>query len=306
MRSLAILGLAVGVASTPGPAWASHGSTWRVPGPLVEVAVDVDGRTAPLYPARDGSGRFYLEAREGSRYDVRLTNRSGERVGVVLAVDGLNVVSGQPEPLARAGRRPGRMYVLDPWDVTVVRGWRSSLDAVQRFTFVDERSSYAARSGQFNRRVGWIEVAVYRERQEHVRRRPLEDRIDDRDAGRAGAAEAAPTAPAAPAPGRGDAYAPGEDEQKAAPSAEARSKRGDVAARPPAGSYPGTGWGPRTSDPAVLVQFDPQPHPAQTVTVRYEYRSALRALGILPGRPDRDRLSERERGGDGFARPPVW
>ena len=33
------------------------------PGALVAVSVQVDGVTAPLYPARDGSGRRYLEAK---------------------------------------------------------------------------------------------------------------------------------------------------------------------------------------------------------------------------------------------------
>jgi hypothetical protein len=53
------------------------------------------------------------------------------------------------------------------------------------------------------------------------------------------------------------------------------------------------------------VRFDAQPRPADTVTLRYEYAPALRALGLLPPPWDRDRLRERERG-DGFARPPAW
>ena len=45
---------------------------------------------------------------------------------------------------------------------------------------------------------------------------------------------------------------------------------------------------------------------AERVTLRYEYASALRALGILPA-PwwARDRLRERD-GGTGFAKPPRW
>jgi hypothetical protein len=56
----------------------------------------------------------------------------------------------------------------------------------------------------------------------------------------------------------------------------------------------------------VLVNFDPESNPSQRLTLRYEYASALRALGVLP-RPYRaDRLRERERGEDGFARPPLF
>src|SRR3989442_3739523 len=58
-------------------------------GRLVSVSLEVDGRTAPLYPAPDGSGRYYLEAWRGSRYAVRLANRTGKRLGVLLTVDRL-------------------------------------------------------------------------------------------------------------------------------------------------------------------------------------------------------------------------
>ena len=47
-------------------------------------------------------------------------------------------------------------------------------------------------------------------------------------------------------------------------------------------SYPGTGWGHSTYDPVQIVDFDPHPTPVQLVTIRYEYASALRALGVLP------------------------
>ena len=79
-------------------------------------------------------------------------------MGVVLTVDGLNAISGERD----TGR--GRMYVLDPWQRTTVQGWRTSLQEVRQFTFVDERASYAARSGKANEKMGWIEIAAYRER----------------------------------------------------------------------------------------------------------------------------------------------
>ena len=118
---------------------------------------------------------------------------------------------------------------------------------------------------------------------------------------------------------RGTPRSPGTDEDKAeaappkaaAPpdAAEAAPEsRADGALRKRSdggGSYPGTGWGSQAWDPATVVRFDAQPAPADTVTLRYEYAPALRALGLLPSPRERDRLSERERG-DGFARPPAW
>jgi hypothetical protein len=283
-----------------------RGDRGRLPGSLVQVEVEVGGRPAPLYAAVDGSGRFYLEAREGERYAVRIANRTRERLGVLLTVDGLNAISGELDRPAsvRAPHSPGRMYVLDPWEATTVQGWRTSLDDVRRFTFVDERASYAARSGRANSRMGWIEVRVHRERRPRVQQPwrerdrialPGESRSDREDSAGAQAAPATEAPPPAAA-----------EETRRAPRALGRDQADAAGALGRRESYPGTGWGPRAHDPVVVVDFDPEPHAAERITLRYEYARALHALGVLPRPwPTRDRLSERERGGDGFARPPA-
>jgi hypothetical protein len=252
------------------------------PGPLVSVSVEVDGEPASLYPAPDGSGRFYLEAREGRPYSLTLTNRSAQRVGVVLNVDGLNVISGTRDE----GR--GRMYVLDPWQSAAIRGWRSSLHEVHEFTFVDERASYAARSGKANRKTGWIELSVYRER--------------------GVALQAPPPDPGGTEPwdrreqNEGDRPARGEAKRSArSDDAPAASPQGEVTR-----SYPGTGWGRSSHDPVVLVSFQAEAQASQTLSLRYEYRPALVALGVFPRRAPQDRLRERERAEAGFAQPPAW
>ena len=267
----------------------------EVAGSLVTVSVEVDGSPAPVYQGLDGSGRYYLEAREGAHYAVSVANRTSERLGVSLVVDGLDAISGERQESGAPWRlpRPGRMYVLEPWDSATVPGWRTSLADVRRFTFVDERASYATRSGKANAKMGWIEVLVYRERE----RQPLvlDGRRDRVTPAPEGAAQGPPSArrsePAMEAP-----------DAAAAPSGDAKA-----AHEPEYGgrAYPGTGWGPRASDPVILVDFEPERRPAERVTLRYEYRDALLALGILP-RPwyGPDRLAERERGGDGFAQPP--
>ena len=271
-----LLALALLAAATPDAHSGSTGRPVAVRGPdprvagLIDVAVEVSGSRVPLFDAVDGSGRLYFEAREGAAYALRLSNRSHERLGAVV-VDGLNAISGERETIARG--RPGRLYVLGPWSQVEVRGWRTSLDQVRQFTFVAERSSYAARSGKANSRMGWIEVAVYR------------DLAPARVGGsrREGSGAEAPSA-AAPA------------ERS---SNDAKSARGEAARE-----YPGTGWGEAAYDPAVEVRFDPAAAPVQQTVLRYEYAPALRALGILP-RPQRDRLRERD-SGYGFARPPRW
>jgi hypothetical protein len=290
---------------------AAQAGVWQASGSLVDLSVEVEGTAAPLYFARDGSGRYYLEARAGCAYAVRIANHSPERIGVVLAVDGLNAISGERELGPSDPARRGRMYVIDPWDEVRVRGWRTSLEDVRQFTFVDERGSYAARTGRANGKMGWIQAWAYRERfaariappgrgpwdrqpqpyeqPEEGARREAPGRDDDT----ADKAEAAPPKAAAPPDVAGAA-----PESRAADGA--LRKRSDGG-----GSYPGTGWGSHAWDPATVVRFDAMAAPADTVTLRYEYAPALRALGLLPAPRERDRLSERERG-DGFARPPAW
>jgi hypothetical protein len=245
----------------------------------VDVSVQVAGSRVSLYPANDGSGRLYFEAHAGCDYTLRLVNRTHERLGALLVVDGLNAISGEREEIGR--RPPGRMYVLSPWDDVEVRGWRTSLDEVRRFTFVDERSSYAARAGKANRHIGWVEVAVYRDRVAQVARGRREK---DAYGGAAGTAsrEAGAAAPEA-----------------SADRAEEKAARAD-------GSYPGTGWGSSAWDPATEVVFAATLDPVERTVLRYEYAPALRALGVIPPPwPDRDRLGERDRG-EGFAAPPRW
>lgn len=275
--------LAFAGAALASPAWAhTGGGLHETRGELLSVTVDVGGRPTPLYRAPDGSGRYYLEARQGCRYAVTLANRTGERLGVVLTVDGLNAISGERD----SGR--GRMYVLDPWQRTTVRGWRTSLREVRRFTFVDEQASYAARSGKANEKMGWIEIAVYRERRSDVGAVPWSEppaRPRPAEPGNEGRRESAPAA------------------ESARDSAEAPRTLGKSQAQ----RYPGTGWGPRAHDPVVLVSFDPEGAPGERVTLRYEYRPALVALGVLPPLvPSRDRLWERDHAEPGFAQPPSW
>ena len=302
LRSLALGGMALCLAAT-----ACASPSWDYPsvsGRMVGVSVEVEGTRSRLFPDPGGSGRYYVEASAGSRYAIVLQNQTRERLGVVVTVDGLNVISGE-----RAGGGE-RMYVLDPWGSTTVRGWRTSLQDVRRFTFVDERSSYAARSGKANGRMGWIEVKAFRERwrsspvplvqaPESRSRRDAQP-LDEKDEPQAaptppGTAADNERAPAAKSVGRAEERdAAGERAGSLAPAPERRQ------------GFPGTGWGARTDDPVSVVSFDPETTAAECVTLRYEYAATLRALGI-PAWPEprRDRLSERERGEEGFAKPPL-
>jgi len=253
-------------------------------GNLVDVQVQVQGHSAPLYLAGDASDRFYVQAFKGRNYALSLHNRTGQRIGVLIAVDGLNVVNG-----ARSGltsREP--MYVLDPWETAVIRGWRTSLADVRQFVFVDEQRSYAERTGQANGDMGWIRVLSFNEKRPMVWNDRIQRYRDEAPQGAEGTMRKA-----APAP-------PAERDNASPNDVRAQSELAPGAPD----NFPGTGWGERRDDPVRRVQFDPQQYASDRLTLRYEYESGLRALGIFPDR--RPRLWEREHGQMGFAQPPRW
>jgi hypothetical protein len=85
-------------------------------------------------------------------------NTSGQRLGLVIAVDGRNIISGGKSDLARS--EP--MYVLDAYATQDYAGWRANLEAINEFYFTDWSDSYAEAFGDRSVR-GVIAVAVYGE-----------------------------------------------------------------------------------------------------------------------------------------------
>ena len=125
--------------------------------PLVRVDVLKRGSGDALRVWRD-HGRPVVAGRPGARYAVRLVNNSGERVLAVVAIDGVNVVSGETAGVGQRG------YVLGPWQRTEIIGWRKSETEVAAFEFTSLADSYAARTGR-PLDVGVIGVALFREAQ---------------------------------------------------------------------------------------------------------------------------------------------
>lgn len=298
------------------PASASHETRFNATadGRLVDVQVQVEGRTVPLYFPRDGSGRRYFQAFKGRHYALVVTNNTGKRIGVLIAVDGLNVVNGQRSRLAS----DEAMYVLDPWERSVIRGWRSSLQNVRDFVFVDEERSYAQRTGQANGDLGWVRVLAFNERGRRWlndapgringrERNDHDDEVlpyDSRDQKRGEEPEsAAPPSGIEQRPGAPRAQAQEGDAGESKTWGQTKSLYRD--AEPAPESVPGTGWGEKRWDPVRRVWFVPELRATDQLVLRYEYASGLRALGIFP-RELRNRLRERENGELGFAQPPRW
>ena len=303
-RIAAAMSMLTLLAAAPALAWDQH--DWEDPnvrwndnwvdGQLVDVQIRVDGDAAPLYYAPGRFDRHYVQAFAGRNYSVVLKNNTGRRVAVLVAVDGLNVVNGEMSNL----RSSEPMYVLGPWEQTTIRGWRSSLDEVRKFVFVDERRSYAQRTGQANSDMGWIRVLAFREQlpwwQSGRDRWGQVRRSFDGDGAPAPQARQEESKDSAPPTAQREA--PQASGKAVAPEAHDNMARGDEQ------GFPGTGWGDRREDHVQRVQFTPEPVALDRIIFRYEYASGLAALGIDPSRYGwHDRLASRD-GDQGFARAP--
>ncbi|MEO5701979.1 MAG: hypothetical protein ABIR61_15955 [Casimicrobiaceae bacterium] len=221
-------------------------------GQTVEVEI-VDRTSGERLPIVSGRGERWVVGVPGHEYLVRIRNRSGGRVLAVTSVDGVNVVTGETAAPAQSG------YVLDAAGTVEIGGWRKSLRTSASFYFTDLGDAYASRTGRPDN-VGVIGVAVFRERVRIADRLAAEPiRQENENAARDAAR------------GRVDSA-----------GTPAESK----AAAPAAAPSLGTGHGREENAPATRVAFERASHdPVEVVTIRYDRRENLVAMGILPPPP---------------------
>jgi hypothetical protein len=209
----------------------------------MEIVNRASGETLTSY--RHAS-QHYVAGNPGDRYAVRLRNRSGERVMVVLSVDGVNVISGETAASQQSG------YVLSPWEQTEISGWRKSQQEVAQFYFTALPDSYAARTDRPDN-VGVIGAAVFREK---AIPQPVIPYLS----------QEAPSA-------RPESLAADAANRSAAPAAKAMRESERL----------GTGHGQREYAPIQYTEFERASRtPNEVLSLRYDSRSNLVSRGILP------------------------
>lgn len=223
-------------------------------GPVIMSVLDRD--TGEVQPQYRHGGQRWTAGERGHRYSVRLRNASPQRVLVVLSVDGINAISGEPAAPGQTG------YVLDPWQSTDIAGWRKSNDEVAQFLFSSPAGSYASRTGQGDN-LGVIGIAVFNERRavrwEHRPAKPMRR--------------------SAPIP-------------EASPAADAAASRSSAEAASAAAPSPapmqrlGTGHGDRETSQVRDTAFErATQEPVQIVQLRYDSARNLRRRGIAMDAP---------------------
>ncbi len=235
-----------------------------------DVTVEVIGNSGATFeqfpvsqlPAGNSSAayRAYLKAERGAPYRIRVSNHTPRRVGVVIAVDGRNIISGGRSDLARNEE----MYIFGPWETSEISGWRTSLTDVHEFFFTDFKDSYAQAFGDGSAK-GVIAVAVYRERLMAMTmpdRQPYSRRSE-------GAAR--PVSPSAAASG-----------ELSKPNAEPLSASKDEAA--------GTGFGDQRYEPTTRVAFEAEKRASGRVILKYEWQETLCRKGIIDCGEEKNRF----------------
>lgn len=217
--------------------------------PLLDLQL-VDRDSGSVITQYASSGRRYSPGTPGTRYAIRLSNRTDERLLVVLSVDGVNAITGDTAGVGQTG------YVLGPWETAEIAGWRKSDDRIAAFEFTSLGDSYAARTGR-PAHVGVVGAAVFRE----VMPPPL-----------VSAAPADPLVSPSPAP---TWLAP----QPRSPAADAAAPAAESRAR----AKLGTGHGASEWSPIARTDFRRRtPRPEQMLEVLYDSQANLIAAGVMP------------------------
>ena len=123
-------------------------------GALTVRLLDENGTPLPTFVT---SGRTLVAGEHGRRYVIEVANRTASRFEAVVAVDGLDVVDGQPGSFSKRG------YLIHPFATVEIDGFRQSMDEVAAFRFGSVRGAYASQKGS-DRNVGVIGVAFFAER----------------------------------------------------------------------------------------------------------------------------------------------
>jgi hypothetical protein len=230
----------------PAFAWAHIGNE-----DVVDVRILSDsGGVFPKYRTylrRPQEGKFfYMEAVKGQRYSIQVTNKSDRRIGIVIAVDGRNIIDGKKSVL----KQNERMYIIGPHESNTFEGWRTGMERTNRFYFTEPSDSYAEKVFSDASAMGTIALAVYKEKlPEVIPYSGGASRMKDVPAG---------ALPSAPGEGRS--------------ADRSELKKNEQA---------GTGFGETTYSPAYRVHFDPEQTIAEKIVLKYEWRSELCRKGII-------------------------
>ncbi len=244
---IVIISILMAVVAAAAPAY-SHTKQSISSEVSVEIISDkgVVFRSIPHQDTRNAGTRIiksFLEAQKGENYGIVIRNNTPERIGIVIAVDGRNIISGRQSELGNSET----MYILNAYEHAQYDGWRTSNAEVHRFYFTNPSDSYSVKTFHDATAMGVVAVAVFREKSLHQHHHEQERSMKKGPS---------PAAPSTESAGRSMGKALADDRV-------------------------GTGFGDAQYSPVINVAFEPERMPIQKTLIKYEWRDTLCRNGIL-------------------------
>ena len=162
-------------------------------------------------------------------------------MGLVIAVDGRNIISGKKSKL----KHNERMYIVGPYETQLHAGWRTSNKDIHRFYFTQAEDSYAEAFAD-DSAMGVIAVAVFEEKQALLTHRNTK-----------------------------------EIAKPNAQSKSKRSESKSSVLADQAEQEAGTGFGEHQTSHVRIVTFNSKRHPMMKSFYKYEWRETLCHKNII-------------------------
>jgi hypothetical protein len=126
----------------------------------LSVSIPRDGRATPLREFGH-NGFTYVESREGQKFSLKFKNNTAHRVLAVASIDGLSVLEGtKATPQSRG-------YIIPPYAMVEIKGWRTSLSDINNFVFETKSGgkTYSEGAGEGTGNCGVVAVKVFAEKE---------------------------------------------------------------------------------------------------------------------------------------------
>lgn len=110
--------------------------------PIFRLRVLIDKRPAQEY--RGPGNNTCIQGIQGKEFELEVVNKTSRRLLVHPVVDGLSAMTG--ELALKNDSSYG--YVMAPWQISTVPGWRLNNNEVAKFVFLPSSNSYAERTSK--------------------------------------------------------------------------------------------------------------------------------------------------------------
>lgn len=124
----------------------------------VNINVLVNGHKVKQY---SHNNNLYIQANEGSEYEIEIKNDYPNRILAIVGVDGLSIINGEPLKDNSTG------YIINAYSNIVLKGYRINNNEEAAFKFSKKKNSYAA--GKYsNPQCGVISIKCYHEKSNYI------------------------------------------------------------------------------------------------------------------------------------------